>query len=269
MSNQEIRVKARQLYGKYFVAVLLIGLCGEGIQDILSGLLEAYYGAQVPILLTMLTQFPLIPLTVGAIGCIEPLWTSEQVQFKRLFAFYTPASRLGQSLLLGIISLAATLIVLVPSALLIMLSGLVVLYIALLIVILWLLLRLQMAVMLFASGRYTKALDALTASYQQMRGRMLDFIGMVIVILVPQVLGTTLLQALVEQNNGLWIFTALEVAFILLYVPYSMLAIQGWVLEKLNDSEQPQESENKRNQNPLFPEMKKGFEPSSRDFEDK
>ncbi len=269
MSNQEIRAKARALYGKYFAAVLLIGLCGEGIQDILSGLFEAYYGAQVPILLTILTQFPLIPLTVGAIGCIEPLWTSEQVQLRRLFAFYAPASRLGQSLLLGIIPLAATLIVLVPSALLIMFSGSVVLYIALLIIVLWLFLRLQMATMLFASGRYTKALDALTASYQHMRGRILDLIGMTVVVLLPQVLITALLQALSEQNNGLWIFPALEILFAMLYVPYSMFAIQGWVLEEIKDSEQRQESQNKRNQSPILPKIKKGLEPRIQDFDDK
>lgn len=269
MSNQEIRAKARKLYGKYFAAVFLIGLCGEGILDVVTGALEAHFGEQIPILSSVLTQFLLIPLTIGAVGCIEPLWTSEQVRFKRLFAFYTSASRLGQSLLVGIISLAAALIIAVPSALVIVLSGSIVLYIALLIVILWLVLRLDMATMLFASGRYTKALDALTASYQQMRGRILSLLGMCIVILVPQLLVTTLLQALSEQNNGLWIFTALKVLFTVLYVPYSMLANQGWVLEQIKDSEQPQESENKRNQSQILPEIKKGLEPSSQDCEGK
>lgn len=263
MDNQEIRARARELYGKYFVAVFLIGLCSEGIQNILSGMLEARFGEQVPILMSILVQLLLIPLAVGAIGCIEPLWTSEQVQFKRLFAFYTCGSQLGQSLLLSIIPMTGAVIVLVPMTVLVVLSEFLFLFIALLIAIVWLSLRLQMAMMLFASGRCSKALDAYIVSYQQMRGRLFDLIAMCFVIGLPQAIITKLLQALAEQNNEAWIFTALEILFALLYTPYSVLSIQGWVLERLKDGEQPQESENKRSQGPFLPEIKKEVEPSS------
>ncbi len=263
MSNQEIRARARQLYAKYFLAVFVIGLCSEGIQGILSGVLEGYLGQQAAAW-DILIQILLIPLTVGAVGCIEPLWTSEQVRFQRLISFYAPASRLVQSLLLGIIPLAAGLLVLVPSTLLVMFYGSVVLYLILLIVLLWLSMRLVLSAMLFASGRYTKALDALGASYQKMRGRMFDLIGMSLVVILPQIVIMKLLEALAEQNSGVWLFPALEILFVLLYMPYVMLCEQGWVLEQIKDSEQRQESENKRNQNPLIPEIKKGF-----DFEDK
>lgn len=267
MSNQEIRAKARELYGKYFAAVFLIGLCSENVENVLFGVFEAYFG-ELSILFNLLAQLLLIPLIVGAIGCIEPLWTSEQVRFERLFAFYTPVSRFGQSMLLGIIPIMASLLTLVSGILLVALRGYVLLYILLMFVLLWLLMRLEMAIMLFASGRYTKALDAFAASYQKMRGRLFDLLAMTVVVLIPQVLIMEILQALSEQNNGLWIFTVLQIVFIMLYAPYSTLALQGWVLEQIKDSEQPQESENKRNQSPFLPEIKKEVEPSSKKLGD-
>ncbi len=268
MSNPEIRARARELYAKYFLAAFVFGLCNEGLQGVLSGVLEGYLGQQAAAW-DILIQILLIPLTVGAVGCIEPLWTSEQVRFQRLISFYAPASRLMQSLLLGIIPLAVGLLVLVPSTLLVMFYGSVVLYLILLIVLLWLSMRFVLSTMLFASGRYTKALDALGASYQKMRGRMLDLVGMSVVVILPRIVIMKLLEALTEQHSEIWLFSVLELLFVLLYMPYSMLCIQGWVLEQINDSEQRQESENKRNQNPLMPEIKKGFDARQHDFEDK
>lgn len=265
MDNQEIRAKARALYGKYFAAVFLIGLCSDNVQSFLLDVFEAYLG-ELSMVLYLPIQLLLIPLTVGGIGCIEPLWTSEQVRFERLFAFYAPVSRFGQSILLGIIPILAGLLTLVPGMLLAALRGYILIFLLLMIATLWFFMRLVMAAMLFASGRYTKALDAFTASYQKMRGRLFDLLAMTVIILLPQVIITKLLQALSEQNNGLWIFTALELAFTLLYVPYSTLATQGWVLEQIKDSEQPQESENKPNQRPFLPDMKKEVEPSSGEF---
>lgn len=266
MSNQEIRAKARVLYAKYFVAVFIIGMCGEGLSNILISVMDPYFESSMILFFVFLVQFLSIPLKIGAVGCIEPLWISEQVKFDRMFAFFVPA-RFGQCMQLAwFLIITGQLVSVFVSVL--MLHVHIWSFDLLLIPLMAILIRLQMTSMLFATGRYSKALDALTASYQQMRGRERSFIGMAVIVFFPQVIATAIFQAL-EQNTGSLVWTALKVLFTIFYVPYAMLATQGWVLEQFNDSGQPQESENKRNRSSFLADIKKEVEPSSEKLGDR
>ena len=86
---------------------------------------------------------------------------------------------------------------------------------------------------------------------------------MMVVLILPMLLVMFVMQMYI-QIYGINLFVLLLGGlFQLLYLPYSTLAEQGWVLERLKDGEQPQESENKRNQEPFLSERKKEVKPSS------
>lgn len=265
MDNQEIRAKARMLYQKHFGFVLLLGFCSGGISNLICNFADYWFPKDWGgIVMLLLFSFVCIPLTVGAVACMEALWLKDDCTLDSLLYFYAPLSRLGSSLLLELLPTLFLLLLIVHGGRL-YLSGNIPIWgiLLLLIFLFWFCLRLQMAMMLFASGREKSALSALCISYQKMRGRMWDLLSMMVVLILPMLLVMFVMQMYI-QIYGINLFVLLLGGlFQLLYLPYSTLAEQGWVLERLKDGEQPQESENKRNQEPFLSERKKEVKPSS------
>lgn len=266
MENGEIRARARRLYQKHFGLVLLLGFCSIPMFNVIDSLIDCFLDNDIMQIILMIVHLAVIPLTVGAIACIEPLWMEEQETSKHLFAFYQPFSKLVDSVLLGVLPLLFTFVLVIPSALIIFEGDLsVVIFWALLIFLFWVIVRLQMATMLFASGREKSAWNAFSASFRHMRGKVLDFLSMFFILFIPQMLFGIVPKVLTQSGFPIFALLLIEIVFDVLYFPYSMLATQGWVLERLKDGEQPQESENKKNQPPFVPNMTKGVE----EFRDK
>ncbi|MBS5144788.1 MAG: hypothetical protein KHY89_04615 [Butyricicoccus pullicaecorum] len=265
IDNQEIRAKARMLYKKHFGFVLLLGFCSGGILNLISNFADYLFPKDWGgIAMVLLLSFACIPLTVGAVACMEALWLKDGCMLDSLLCFYAPLSRLGSSLLLEMLPTLLLLLLVVPGGLFYLSGDMPAWGILLLLIFLfWFCLRLQMAMMLFASGREKSALSALCISYQRMRGKVWDLLGMTVVLMLPMFLVMFAMQLYTQQYGTNLLVLLLGGLFQLLYMPYSTLAEQGWVLERLKDGEQPQESENKRNQEPFLTELKKEVKPSS------
>lgn len=264
MDNQEIRAKARMLYKKHFGFALLLGFCSGGILNLISNFADYLFpkdwGGIAMVLLTLVC----IPLMVGAVACMESLWLKDCRTLGSLLCFYAPLYRLADCLLLELFPTILLFTVIAPKGLFYLSGNMPVWGIFLLLVLLaWFCLRLQMATMLFASGRKKSALDALCTSYQLMRGKEWDLLGMTVILVLPLALVIFVIRLYTQQCGTNLFVLLLGGLFQLLYLPYSTIAEQGWVLERLKDGEQPQESENKRNQEPFLPEMKNEVKPYS------
>lgn len=254
MSNHEIRQKAWRLYRQQGLTLFFLAFCYCGLGGVINFIAVQWFGLNeiVPEVISLLL---LSPLTLGAVLCLVQMWkTQGQAQYRDLLFCYRTGSGWGGAILLRILKgLAAVIPIIVPLVLihpaLIILGLIVGLGVAF-----WLILRIYMADVLFVSEQTETAWEAICHSFSRTEGLAMDLFSMLLVIELPQIAVeglVMLLQSHVSSGTAQALsFGAL--IFTLLYAPFGVTAGIGWVVERINDAEQPQELHNEPPKNPLL-----------------
>lgn len=246
MSNHEIRLKALRLYRTHTVSLLVLALAYRTLQIILGFVWEQTLGQN---LLSALVGWLLLsPLSLGAVLCMAHLWRTEtNPHYADLTTFYRSVQGWGGAILLYLFQGGAVLLpLLVPIAMsmsltILLFYGSLITIAALLsfLVVAWLMMRIYMAEVLFVSEEDMSAWGAIKDSFFRMSGQVIDLLCMMIVVdIVPIIVG---LLVAVNQPVSIGVQAAV-VIFRVIYTPFSFAAGIGWVVERLNDEEEPQEA---------------------------
>ena len=260
MTNQEIRAKALRLYRTHFIGLFLLALCYSGIYEFVnqigpSGLQEqsAIAGAGLIFYVNIdifhiVAYLLLAPLGLGAALCMAHLWRTEtSPHYADLTTFYRSIQGWGRAILLRLLQGGTILLpLLVPIAMSMSLPILlfhttlitVVIFLSFLVIV-WLWLRIYMAEVLFISEEDISAWKAIQDSFFRMSGQVGSLLCMMLAVnFVPVIVS---LIAMVMQPAGIGVQIAVWV-FRAIYTPFSFAASIGWVIEHLNDEEQPEEA---------------------------
>jgi len=246
MSNHEIRCKAWRLYRENVVGLLILALGYTTLQSIIQFIWEQVLGWNQG-LFVLVSWLLLSPLTLGAALCLTHLWRTEsKPNYADLTAFYRSLEGWGGAIVLYLIQGAMIILpLLIPLlmsmsiTILLFHTGLIVLaLIVCVVVITWLFLRLYMCEVLFVSEEAMSATEAIKDSFFRMSGQVGNLLCMLIVVGIPNaVIGLMIAAA---QPVGLGVNFAVLV-FEVLYAPFPLMAGIGWIVERLNDEEQPEE----------------------------
>lgn len=259
MTNQEIRAKALCLYRTNFIGLFLLALCYNGISEFvdqmgtyLSNGLQArnifagegltfYVNIDV---VQIVAYLLLAPLELGAILCVIRLWKTEgKIQYADLTVFYRAPARWGGAILLDILQVlilsAPVILTALVGSRLFALS-----FVCSMAVMVWLSLRIYMAGVLYASAADRTAWQAIRDSFHRMSGQVVSLFCLLFsVSFLPICL--ELLLGVLMQSNLAWMLavgTGLRMVVQLFYSPFVLAATMGWVIEHINDEEQPQET---------------------------
>lgn len=266
MSNHEIRCKAWRLYREHMVTLVILTLGYTTLQNILKFVWGQIFGWN-ELLFVLVAWLLLSPLSLGAVLCLAHLWRTEsKPNYMDLTTFYRSVKGWGGAIVLYLIQGGAVLlpillpIVLINTSLIILgvLIGIAVAF--------WLLLRIYMSEVLFVSEEDLSAWDAIRDSFSRMSGQVADLLCMLIVVgILPNIIG---LVIMITQPVGLGVQIAVLV-FEVFYTPFSAASGLGWVVERLNDEEQPEEASGPP-KNPLLRDIandlsKGGHQPGMQD----
>lgn len=254
MSNHEIRLKAWRLYRKQSITLFLLALCHSGLIELLNFIGIQWFALPeiVPALIGLLL---LSPLTLGAVLCLVQIWKTEgQARYTDLLFCYRTGSGWGGAILLRILqTLTGVIPILLPLVLIhpaLIIMGLIVGVC----VAIWLILRIYMADVLFVSEETETAWEAICDSFSRMEGQAIELFSMLLMVELPQIIVNGLIQ-LLEPYVSSEVAQALlygQLIFTLVYMPFLVTAGVGWVVERINDVEQPQELHNEPPKNPLL-----------------
>lgn len=246
MSNHEIRMKAWKLYRAHAVSLIVLALGYRTLQAILEFVWKQVLGWN-ELLLVLVTWLLLSPLSLGAVLCMAHLWRTEtEPDYADLMTFYRSAQGWGGAILLYLLQGGAILLpLLVPIAMSMSLTillfhgSLITIFMILsFIVIVWLLLRIYMAEVLFTSEEDMSAWEAIKDSFFRMSGQVTDLLCMLVAVDIVPIIVSLIVWA--RQPVGIGVQVAVLV-FQVIYVPFAFAAGIGWVVERLNDEEQPEE----------------------------
>lgn len=146
-------------------------------------------------------------------------------------------------------------------------TGLIVLaLIVCVVVITWLFLRLYMCEVLFVSEEAMSATEAIKDSFSRMSGQVGNLLCMLIVVDIPNAVIGLMIAAAQPVSTGV---LAAQLVFEVLYAPFPLMAGIGWIVERLNDEEQPEEVSGPPS-NPLLRDIandlgKSGHQPGMQD----
>lgn len=243
MSNQEIRRKALRLYRENFFAFMVLGLCYSTLGQIVSVIWNMTGGNQT--LCGLMCWLLGSPLTLGAVLCLAHMWRTESApHYGDLVTFYRSIGGWGGSLLLFLLQAMAILLPLFLPVLLLNPALIVLGMIAGIVVVFWLLLRIEMAGVLFVSEEDMSAWEAVKDSFFRMSGQVAELLCMMLSVEVIPLVVDVLFQWGLVLNGVLSVQSAniFLVVFALFYQPFGFAAVTGWVIERLNDEEQPEEA---------------------------
>ncbi len=274
MSNHEIRCKAWRLYRENVVGLLILALGYTTLQSIIQFVWEQILGWNQG-LFVLVAWLLLSPLTLGAALCLTHLWRTEtKPNYADLTAFYRSIDGWGGAIVLYLIQCATIVLPLfIPLAMsmsitiLLFHTGLIVLaLIVCVVVITWLFLRLYMCEVLFVSEEAMSATEAIKDSFFRMSGQVSNLLCMLFVVNLPNLIISLVVAML--QPVGLGIHFALLV-FKMFYAPFPLMSGIGWIVERLNDEEQPEEVSGPPS-NPLLRDIandlgKSGHQPGMQD----
>lgn len=274
MSNHEIRCKAWRLYRENVVGLLILALGYTTLQSIIQFIWEQVLGWNQG-LFVLVSWLLLSPLTLGAALCLTHLWRTEsKPNYADLTAFYRSPEGWGGAIVLYLIQGAMIILpllipLLMSMSLTIVLfySGLIVLVLVIgLVVIAWLLLRVYMCEVLFVSEEDMSATEAIKDSFSRMSGQVGNLLCMLIVVDIPNAVIGLMIAAAQPVSTGV---LAAQLVFEVLYAPFPLMAGIGWIVERLNDEEQPEEVSGPPS-NPLLRDIandlgKSGHQPGTQD----
>lgn len=130
----------------------------------------------------------------------------------------------------------------------------------------WLILRIYMCEVLFVSEEELSAWDAIKDSFSRMSGQVGNLLCMLIVVGIPNAVIGLMIAAAQPVSTGV---LAAQLVFEVLYAPFPLMAGIGWIVERLNDEEQPEEVSGPPS-NPLLRDIandlgKSGHQPGMQD----
>lgn len=266
MSNHEIRCKAWRLYRENVVGLLILALGYTTLQSIIQFVWEQVLGWN-ELLFVLVSWLLLSPLTLGAALCLTHLWRTEtKPNYADLTAFYRSTEGWSGAMVLYLIQGA---MILLPILLPILLINAALIVFGVLIgfgVAFWLILRIYMCEVLFVSEEELSAWDAIKDSFSRMSGQVGNLLCMLFVVNLPNLIISFVVAML--QPVGLGIHFALLV-FKMFYAPFPLMSGIGWIVERLNDEEQPEEVSGPPS-NPLLRDIandlgKSGHQPGMQD----
>lgn len=274
MSNHEIRCKAWRLYRENVVGLLILALGYTTLQSIIQFVWEQVLGWNEG-LFVLVAWLLLSPLTLGAALCLTHLWRTEtKPNYADLAVFYRSIDGWGGAIVLYLIQCAMIVLpLLLPLAMsmsitiLLFHTGLIVLALVVCVVVItWLFLRLYMCEVLFVSEETMNAAEAIKESFSRMSGQVGNLLCMLIVVGIPNAVIGLMIAAAQPVSTGV---LAAQLVFEVLYAPFPLMAGIGWIVERLNDEEQPEEVSGPPS-NPLLRDIandlgKSGHQPGMQD----
>ena len=266
MSNHEIRCKAWRLYRENVVGLLILALGYTTLQSIIQFIWEQILGWN-ELLFVLVGWLLLSPLTLGAVLCLTHLWRTEsKPNYADLTAFYRSIDGWSGAMVLYLIQGA---MILLPILLPILLINAALIVFGVLIgfgVAFWLILRIYMCEVLFVSEEELSAWDAIKDSFSRMSGQVGNLLCMLTVVNIPNIVIALMIAAAQPVSTGV---LAAQLVFEVLYAPFPLMAGIGWIVERLNDEEQPEEVSGPPS-NPLLRDIandlgKSGHQPGMQD----
>lgn len=238
MSNHEIRCKAWRLYREHMTGLLILTLGYTTLQSIIQFVWTQVL-AWSELLFVLVGWLLLSPLTLGAVLCLTHLWRTEsKPNYADLTVFYRSMDGWSGAMVLYLIQGAA---ILLPILLPILLINATLIIFGVLIgigVAFWLILRIYMCEVLFVSEEDMSAADAIKDSFFRMSGQVVDLLCMLTVVNIPNIVLAIVIAAAQPVGTGI---LAAQLVFEVFYTPFSLMAGIGWIVERLNDEEQPEE----------------------------